>query len=283
MAAVVPPPTQPAPPLQPAAPPSVSGGGGGVGGGAGAPPVSGSVPAPVPQQEEKFEPMEVPLPTAPVAPAAASLPTGPVPVALPVPLPVQSAPSSSSGPALRPLPAHSSPPEPKPLDQLQQQFQRMLDKSTPHIKERWIGFAVLVLVYFLRVFLLRGFYIVTYGLGIYNLNLLIGFLTPQMDMDSDGPSLPTKADQEYKPFVRRLPEFKFWYASSKSFAIGLAMTFFPMFDVPVFWPILLMYWFVLFFVTMKRQIKHMIKYKYIPFSFGKQTYGRSKGAAKNNK
>ena len=48
------------------------------------------------------------------------------------------------------------------------------------------------------------------------------------------------------------------------------VTFFPIADVPVFWPILLMYWFVLFFVTMKRQIKHMIKYRYIPFSMGKK-------------
>lgn len=48
------------------------------------------------------------------------------------------------------------------------------------------------------------------------------------------------------------------------------ITFFPIFDVPVFWPILLMYWFVLLFVTMKRQIKHMIKYRYIPFSLGKK-------------
>jgi hypothetical protein len=27
----------------------------------------------------------------------------------------------------------------------------------------------------------------------------------------DGPSLPTQADEEFKPFIRRLPEFKFWY------------------------------------------------------------------------
>ena len=40
--------------------------------------------------------------------------------------------------------------------------------------------------------------------------------------------------------------------------------------MPVFWPILLMYWLVLLFVTMKRQIKHMIKYRYIPFSLGKK-------------
>jgi hypothetical protein len=60
------------------------------------------------------------------------------------------------------------------------------------------------------------------------------------------------------------------YSSAKALLIGFVMTFFPVFDVPVFWPILLMYWFVLFFVTMKRQIRHMIKYRYIPFSIGKK-------------
>ena len=60
------------------------------------------------------------------------------------------------------------------------------------------------------------------------------------------------------------------YASLKSFLIGMVMTFFIVFDVPVFWPILLMYWCVLFFVTMKRQIRHMIKYKYVPFTTGKK-------------
>ena len=52
--------------------------------------------------------------------------------------------------------------------------------------------------------------------------------------------------------------------------LGFVATFFPIFDVPVFWPILLLYFFVLLFVTMKRQIKHMIKHRYIPFTFGKK-------------
>ena len=55
-------------------------------------------------------------------------------------------------------------------------------------------------------------------------------------------------------------------------AAGFTATFFSMFDVPVFWPILLLYFCILFFVTMKRQIQHMIKHKYIPFSFGKKKY-----------
>ena len=60
------------------------------------------------------------------------------------------------------------------------------------------------------------------------------------------------------------------YACLKSILIGTTMTFFPMFDVPVFWPILLIYWLVLFTVTMKRQIRNMIKYRYLPFTWGKK-------------
>mmetsp|Transcript_39741 Transcript_39741/g.88314 ORF Transcript_39741/g.88314 Transcript_39741/m.88314 type:complete len:193 (+) Transcript_39741:161-739(+) len=155
---------------------------------------------------------------------------------------------------------------------LNQRLQILLDKSSPHTSGRWIALLLTILVYAIRVWYLKGFYIVTYGLGIYNLNLLLGFLTPQFDPETEGPALPTKADQEFKPFVRRLPEFKFWYSSWKSFLIGFTMTFFSIFDVPVFWPILLLYWCVLFIVTMKRQIRHMIKYRYIPFTWGKKRY-----------
>ncbi|XP_073034717.1 protein RER1B-like [Primulina eburnea] len=165
--------------------------------------------------------------------------------------------------------------------ELSKLFQYFLDKSTPHTSYRWIGTFVLVLIYALRVYFVQGFYIVTYGLGIYVLNLLIGFLSPLVDPElepSDGPMLPTKGSDEFKPFIRRLPEFKFWYTITKAVCIAFVMTFFSMFDVPVFWPILLCYWLVLFVLTMKRQIMHMIKYKYMPFNIGKQTYGRKKQA-----
>ena len=69
--------------------------------------------------------------------------------------------------------------------------------------------------------------------------------------------------------MRRLPEFKFWHSTMKATLIGFCCTFFEVFDVPVFWPILVIYFFVLTFLTMKRQIMHMIKYRYIPFTTGK--------------
>jgi len=158
--------------------------------------------------------------------------------------------------------------------QLNSRFQQVLDKLTPRTHVRWGIFAFVVLLYALRVRLLEGFYIVTYGLGIYLLNRLIGFLSPMVDPELEGPTLPSKSsDQEFKPFQRRLPEFKFWYSCTKAFVIAFCMTFFSVFDVPVFWPILLIYWVMLFFITMKRQIRHMIKHRYLPFSFGKQKYG----------
>ncbi len=57
------------------------------------------------------------------------------------------------------------------------------------------------------------------------------------------------------------------------------MTFFSMFDVPVFWPILLVYFVALFGLTMRNQIAHMLKHKYIPFSWGKARYGGGPGGA----
>ncbi|KAG9065062.1 retention in endoplasmic reticulum protein 1 [Linnemannia hyalina] len=167
---------------------------------------------------------------------------------------------------------------------LEQRYQAILDKATPHTRERWAFTAVVLVIYFIRVFIAQGWYIVTYALGIYLLNLFLAFLQPkidpslEMDMEADsveegGPVLPTRSDDEFRPFVRRLPEFKFWHSATRSIVIAFFCTLFRIFDIPVFWPILLVYFCVLFTLTMKRQIKHMIKYRYIPFNIGKKSYG----------
>lgn len=59
-------------------------------------------------------------------------------------------------------------------------YQYVLDKSSPHVLFRWIGFAIVFALYILRVYFLDGWFIVTYGLGIYLLNQFIGFLSPQV-------------------------------------------------------------------------------------------------------
>jgi len=143
-------------------------------------------------------------------------------------------------------------------------------------------------------------------------------------------------DREFRPFVRRLPEFKFWLQAQRSVLFAIMATFFDAFNVPVFWPILVLYFLILFGVSMKQRIlvwadppafaefalpcalftaaaedcpcawarlnplplplplpphdthtntrnlhpslpagnvtQHMVKYKYVPFSFGKTRY-----------
>lgn len=93
-----------------------------------------------------------------------------------------------------------------------------------------------------------------------------------MDPELEGPVLPMESSEEFKPFSRKVPEFKFWYSSTKAVVAAIFMSMFRFFDVPVFWPILLIYWFLLCFMTMKKQIQHMIKHRYVPWSSGKTTY-----------
>uniref|UniRef100_I1LHA9 Protein RER1 n=1 Tax=Glycine max TaxID=3847 RepID=I1LHA9_SOYBN len=159
------------------------------------------------------------------------------------------------------------------------QYQHMLDKTTPHVLRRWIGAWWLPPCYVLRVYLVQGFYIVSYALR--HLHLTLIGLPPPLQVDPEiigRPHPPHPRIRQFRPFVRRLPEFKFWYSITKAFCIAFVMTFFSAFDVPVFWPILLFYWVVLFTLTMRRQISHMIKYKYVPFSFGKQRYAGKRAA-----
>lgn len=111
-------------------------------------------------------------------------------------------------------PAVEDPPALQKIDELTKKahihIQRFLDKAAPHKGYRWLCLGCLLLLYALRVALLDGFFIITYALAIYNLNLVLGFITPSVDPELEGPVLPSKNDDEYRPFVRRLPEMKFW-------------------------------------------------------------------------
>ncbi|KAL8747915.1 MAG: hypothetical protein Q9190_000239 [Brigantiaea leucoxantha] len=158
-------------------------------------------------------------------------------------------------------------------------YQSYLDKSTPFTAYRWGSTCALLLLFFVRIVVAQGWYIVCYSLGIYLLNLFLAFLQPKFDPsltqdegleDGDaGNSLPTKQDEEFRPFIRRLPEFKFWHSATRAILISFICTWFSVFNVPVFWPVLVVYFIILFSLTMRRQIQHMIKYRYVPFTFGK--------------
>jgi hypothetical protein len=172
------------------------------------------------------------------------------------------------------------------LTQCDQQYQALLDQSTPYVLYRWVGTGAALIVFFLRVFFAQGWYIgwfslrpprvfcstnaspetnirfthtVAYALGIYLLNLFLAFLQPKFDPSNDAldnemedgavGTLPTKQDEEFRPFIRRLPEFKFWHSATRAIVISFVCSWFEVFNVPVFWPVLVMYWFMLFILT----------------------------------
>ena len=98
---------------------------------------------------------------------------------------------------------------------------------------------------------------VAYTLCIYLLNIFLAFISPKFDPslemdegmeDGNAGGLPTQ-EEEFRPFVRRLPEFKFWYSATRAIVIAIVCSFFTAFDLPVFWPVLVMYFIILFVLT----------------------------------
>lgn len=167
---------------------------------------------------------------------------------------------------------------------LSRHHQIFMDRITPHIMARWTFSICTLLLFMARVIFGMGWYVICYALGIYYLNLLLDFLSPKIDPDfqatrddmdpNSGPELPTKVNDEFRPFIRRLPEYKFWYLGTRATLICLFMSMFDIFDMPVFWPILLLYFIVLTFLTLRKQIQHMYKHHYVPWTTGKTRYGQ---------
>ncbi|KAI5166751.1 hypothetical protein NEIG_01451 [Nematocida sp. ERTm5] len=165
---------------------------------------------------------------------------------------------------------------------LQHLIQSYADMSVGMVKQRWTAFLFLFVVFVWRIIITGGYRLVAYCLFLYFLHCFIGFCTP---VDSELPdpfdieeeetviSSPIKkSGDESKPFIRRLPEFEYWLQSIKACFAGIVMTFFPVFNIPVFTPILIIYFCGLVYLTVIKIRKHMEKYKYNPFFNAKKIY-----------
>ena len=156
-------------------------------------------------------------------------------------------------------------------------FNSLNDKIIIYRGQRWGVVAILAVIYFIRVFRTKGYYALTYSIGIHFLNSFIGFISPlddpEEELGSDNSYLPQRGNEEFRPFQRKVKEFSFWNIMFWTFLVAIFLTFFEAFNVPVFWPLLLAYFILIFFLIMRRQIKHMIKYNYLPWDSGKKNYG----------
>lgn len=158
---------------------------------------------------------------------------------------------------------------------VKQAYQRYEDLTVPHRSMRWAFFFMALLLFFVRIVVLEGFYVVTYGMCIHLLYLLMLMITPLSDPDEaerDVAHLPTSSAEEFKPFVPKVQEFVVWRSMAKVLLISFTLTLFSVFDIPVFWPVLVMYFIVLFASQMGARIQHMLKHKYVPWNAGKPKY-----------
>uniref|UniRef100_A0A8B9Y1P4 Protein RER1 n=1 Tax=Bos mutus grunniens TaxID=30521 RepID=A0A8B9Y1P4_BOSMU len=120
-------------------------------------------------------------------------------------------------------------------------------------------------------------YVIAYMYAVFLLNLVLRFITPLSFDDlvaahedaNRGTILPLG---EFKPFLRQMNEFTFWLSAVRVTYIASFCLTLDVLDIDVYWPLLILYFVILFLSTMNQQIKNMIKYRYVPFNFCKFYY-----------
>ena len=79
-----------------------------------------------------------------------------------------------------------------------------------------------------------------------------------------------------RPFERCFrasnPHSKFWWKCITAVVVAFGVSLSRAFDVPVYWPILVVYFFVLLALTMKKEVAKWIKLGYVPWNRSKPSY-----------
>ncbi|EEQ82541.1 hypothetical protein NCER_100718 [Vairimorpha ceranae BRL01] len=161
-------------------------------------------------------------------------------------------------------------------------LQIYLDQLAPLTYVRWTITGTLLFVFFLKIFISDSFYLVAYILGIYLIHGTILFLTPKGDNIADPFENYDQEDEDnfecelidnqFKPITRNLPEFDYWMFCTKVIGGGLVASCFSIFNIPVYTPVLIIYFCMMVVFTCKCLYAHIKKYKYNPFSISKDYY-----------
>jgi hypothetical protein len=78
-----------------------------------------------------------------------------------------------------------------------------MDRLNPRVKERWGAFTIVLAIFLLRVYLMQGYAVLAYLLGLFYLNILMLYLAPADDFEDTAYNdfeLPTRETDEYKGF-----------------------------------------------------------------------------------
>ena len=124
---------------------------------------------------------------------------------------------------------------------------------------------------------------ISYFLGLFMLDKFLGFISPkdEEDVTSSGAILPTRQNDEFRPFRRAVKELDLWKSYVVAFIMSIGLSYIEFLNIPVFWPLLVMYFIMVVVVTFKTKIAHMIRYNYVPIDIGKRTYTKAGTRPKN--
>lgn len=156
--------------------------------------------------------------------------------------------------------------------------QLLEDTLSPHLYPRWTFTVFTLLIYAKRIFKIKSHAGLSYCVGVYLLHSIILFVTPK---DENIPDLfenvedeeynPRNIDNDFRPYVRKLPEFQFWKFSAQVICIAYFLTFFSFTIFPLSPYVLITYFISIVLMTIYKIHIHSKKYKYNIFFSGKST------------
>ena len=150
--------------------------------------------------------------------------------------------------------------------------------------QRWVLFFGLEAVLIIRMILYRGFYVVGYIEGLTLLNLFFESIYSNTSTNGEGEGidedvnevpLHTIKDIEAPPSpildqsnneTELSGDVRLWYAFMITVIISLIAVMIPALDIPVFWPLLLIYFLAIFILTMREPLWIMLTKRYTPMN-----------------
>ena len=158
--------------------------------------------------------------------------------------------------------------------EISMQVESIILQLKPYLLYRWIGFFLISTIFLIRMFSTSRYYYAGYISGLYVIQCFVLFLSPKLDPDLFGNDvLPSIQDGDYKPFIRKMPEFVFWRRAIAAMGLAFFASLLP-FDLPVFGPLLIFYFIIVCIFTFRTRISHMIKHGYLPFDIGKPKFNK---------
>lgn len=153
--------------------------------------------------------------------------------------------------------------------------QLMTDKLAPYPFFRWLFLSVLILFYILKIVFTGTHHLITYCAAVYLFHGFILFATPkddtipdpfEMDKDDiDEPESLANIGDNFRPFIRNLPEYSYWLFCLKVIFVSFILTLTAFTNIPVCTPILLIYFIFMVAATLVKLWNHANRYRYNPF------------------